>query len=380
MKRRFSGATWFLVLHLSFALTGAFHAVGGPLLPSIAAQLHLSDSQAGRLFFFYFLGASLAALFCVRRYGHLMRVGFALTTAAALSVIFANRFWSFPVFLLLGIGVGIPMATVSMIVGQRFGERSAAPLTFLNFSWSAGALLSPLLGAQILLHNTFRAAYGVLGLLAFMAMLACSLVIGDEPEQQPTSSTTEQQASNTRWIILFAFLTFLEVGVENTSITWLATYALRNSAHGAALAAASTSVYWIGFLLSRGISSWLLTHLHPFRLLATALLSALIGASLLIAIPTDPLRTIAMALLGASLAPLFPLLLSFLFARVPKTSDSRWVLACCGFGGSVLPWLVGIISTHTSSLRLGLTLIPAALLLILAFLPTLRVKPTPANL
>jgi len=58
------------------------------------------------------------------------------------------------------------------------------------------------------------------------------------------------------------------------------------------------------------------------------------------------------------------------------------MLATCGFGGSVLPWLTGWISAESHSLRLGLTTVPAALLLMLCMLPPLviaRRKPTPTG-
>jgi fucose permease len=54
-----------------------------------------------------------------------------------------------------------------------------------------------------------------------------------------------------------------------------------------------------------------------------------------------------------------------------QSSDSRWVLSLCGFGGSVLPWFTGWVSAQSGSLRLGLITLPAAMLLMLAMLPLL---------
>jgi fucose permease len=79
-----------------------------------------------------------------------------------------------------------------------------------------------------------------------------------------------------------------------------------------------------------------------------------------------------MTILGAALAPIFPLLLARFFAHARHSSDSRWVLSLCGFGGSVLPWLTGWVSARSGSLRLGLITLPAALLLMMAMLPLLR--------
>jgi fucose permease len=53
------------------------------------------------------------------------------------------------------------------------------------------------------------------------------------------------------------------------------------------------------------------------------------------------------------------------------------VLATAGFGGSVLPWLAGWISTHSGSLRVGILTIPAAMLLMIFVLPAMgAARPT----
>ncbi len=61
---RNSPATALTVLHPVFALTGVLHAVGGALLPSLAARFHFNDSTSGLLFLLYFAGTSLGALLC----------------------------------------------------------------------------------------------------------------------------------------------------------------------------------------------------------------------------------------------------------------------------------------------------------------------------
>src|SRR5579863_1788216 len=147
---RRSPARTLIVLHPVFALTGVCHAIGGPLLPSLQPTFRLNDGQAGFLLFAYFAGTSLGALLCGRRHARALAFGFLALTLAALGVAATNRVFLYPAFLLFGICVGVPMTSVSMLVGRTFGARSAAPLTFLNFSWSAGALLAPLLAARLL--------------------------------------------------------------------------------------------------------------------------------------------------------------------------------------------------------------------------------------
>ena len=80
--------------------------------------------------------------------------------------------------------------------------------------------------------------------------------------------------NNLRFIALFAFLAFLEVGIENTTAAWLATYALRSSTAGAAAAAATSSLYWCGFVAARAVFAILLLRVDAMRILRVALPAA----------------------------------------------------------------------------------------------------------
>jgi fucose permease len=204
-----------------------------------------------------------------------------------------------------------------------------------------------------------------------VAALACWLGLHDTSPAE-TSKDTTARSLQLRWVAFFALLTFLEVGIENTSDTWLATYVLRTSHTGTATAAASSSLYWCGFLASRGFSSLLLLRVAPMKVLRVALATAFVAAVLLVGLPGAAFRDAAMIVLGAALAPIFPLLLARFFASAYNASDSRWLLATCGFGGSVLPWLTGWVSSGSHSLRIGLATVPTALLIMLVMIFALR--------
>lgn len=112
----------------------------------------------------------------------------------------------------------------------------------------------------------------------------------------------------------------------------------------------------------------------PSRLLQFALIAAFCAATLLIASRSPILLAASILLLGAALAPVFPVALAAFFDRARHTSDSRFVLALSGFGGSVFPWLAGWVSSHTGSLRAGLVVGPVTLLAMIALLPLLNVR------
>lgn len=365
---RLSTGRTLATLHPVFALTGVIHAIGGSLLPSLAGTFHLTDSQSGLLFFLYFAGSSIGALLCRRCYARTMTIGFA--AAAVFCTVAAVAPWPslLLVFFMLGVSVGVPMSAVSLFVGSNFPARCAALLTFLNFSWSAGALLAPLFAGWILVHHSYRVAYALLGAAALVAALACLLWLHDGPE--PPLVKEQSKHRSLPLIAAFAAAAFLQVGVENTAAAWLPTYALRSAATTLAFAATISSLYWIGFLAARGAAAFVLLRVQPAHVVRIAVVLALVAAPLLVAAPANAARGFAMLLLGVGLAPIYPLVVAGSLARVQHSSDARWVLASAGFGGSVLPGLVGMISAQAGTLRAGILTIPAALLLMVFFLPT----------
>ena len=372
ISKKPSSGRMLAVLHPAFALTGVLHAVGGAILPSLAARFHLSDSTSGLLFLLYFAGTSIGALLCRGNYSRLMTLGFAAMVFTCLGVASSPRSLLAPVFFLLGISVGVPMSAVTLFVGRNFPERCAALLTFLNFSWSVGALAAPLIAAQILLHYTYRTAYLVFAIASLIASVACGLSLNYSPEPARTP-TDENSATTALYLVaIFAFTAFLQVGIENTVAAWLPTYALRTAGSGFALAAASSSFYWAGFLTSRGLSSLLLLRTEPMRVFRFAIALGFVSAMLLEFAPTVAARMAAMFFLGVALAPIYPLVLAGFFVRARQTADSRWILFTAGFGGSVVPWVAGFVSTHAGSLRIGMLTVPAALILMALLLPALR--------
>jgi fucose permease len=365
-----SSAQTLAALHPVFVLTGILHAIGGPLLPSLASTFHLNDSQSGLLFLMYFAGTSLGALLCIGRYARIITVGFVAVVVFCLIVSMVHWPVLLPVFLLLGVSVGVPMSAVSLFVGRNFPQRAAPVLAFLNMSWSAGALIAPLLAARVLMHHTFRMAYMLLAAASTIAALVSVRFLRDASEP---FTTVRRSLSVTKLpvIVVFAFVAFLQVGVENTAAAWLSTYMLRIAGSGPVFAATLSTLYWVGFLASRGFTAVILLYVKATYVLRAAVTFALGAAVLLATAPSVSVASIAMFLLGIALAPTYPLLISESFSRVQQTSDTRWILAASGFGGSVLPWLTGWISVQSGSLRAGILTVPTALLLMFFLLPVL---------
>ncbi len=88
---------------------------------------------------------------------------------------------------------------------------------------------------------------------------------------------------------------------------------------------------------------------------------ATIGAAIIALSNSPNILYLGSAIAGFGLAPQYPIFVTWL-AGIFK-QDSSWIGALffgsAGIGGGALPWLVGIVSFSTNSLRAGL-LIPLA--------------------
>ena len=191
-----------LILHPAFVVTGVIQAVSGPMLPALATAFHFTDSTSGLLLTFYFCGTALGALFCRGHYSRIIAWGFLALMAICLGVAVSNRVTVFPLFLVMGVAVGASNSAVSLYVGRNFATRCAPTLSFLNFTWSAGALAAPLLAAMMLARFNFRGAYCVVAGGALLMAVASFRLPQDAAEEPRAAHPTAGSWANLRLKVL----------------------------------------------------------------------------------------------------------------------------------------------------------------------------------
>jgi FHS family glucose/mannose:H+ symporter-like MFS transporter len=121
----------------------------------------------------------------------------------------------------------------------------------------------------------------------------------------------------------------------------------------------------IGLTVGRAVAAALLLRMGERRLMQISLtLSAALGAGLATAHTAIGIASFAV-LLGLCLAPVFPASFAILIGKQPRARQVGVVLASSGLGAAALPWLMGVISTHTGSLQIALGVPVAAALVLL---------------
>jgi MFS transporter, FHS family, glucose/mannose:H+ symporter len=279
-----------------------------------------------------------------------------------------------------GWGVGQCLTSSNIIAGRRYSTRRGSALALLNFSFSFGAMLSPLLAAWLTpLYSLRHLIDGFAGCFLGVLLLLLTDLRGAPPELLSASDTaTDTTASGSRLALptylYFIALLFLYGGIETSLGGWLTTYALRYGNRSLAVSEYTTLILWTSLTAGRAITSLLLLRLRESTLLrASLLLSVLFTAGLALAHTAWSIAACAV-LLGLSLAPFFPATFSIMMGDRPSARQAGIVLAVSGIGAALLPSLMGIVSTHTGSLQLALIipLTATVVLLVLSLLP-----PTP---
>lgn len=363
-----------MALYAAFTLTGFGQTLPGSILPMLSAHWAMQDARAGLLFAAQFSGGAIGGLLTRRRFPATLMAGLACAAISAWGISVAGATAAFPLLFLYGLGNGAAMTATSMIIGSRYTERRGAALSLLNFFWSGGAALCPLMMARLLETWTLRRAFTGVACVFVLIVLLLAVTAERVPMDGRSGEAAPAKAAM-RMVLFFALLAFLYVGIENTMGGWLSTYAHRIGIEDARHATAMATFFWGALLAGRGLISAVLLVLPERRVYLGSLVLLGCGIALVVAAHAPLPLAVGAVVTGLALAPIFPLNLSLFMARAGEFSRAGMMLAISGFGGSVLPWLTGVVSGHSGSLRLGLLVPALAVVLMLALALAASVGP-----
>lgn len=350
-----------------FFVAGIATVMLGPLLPSLTDRWHIQDAQAGTLFTASFAGQLCGAWFATRNLRASVLYGSIITAVGCAFMAWADFNIARVALFSIGIGLGAGITAGNVIVGTVIPEARTRLLAMLNVSWGAGAIACALL---VRVYGSPRMRLFFL-LLAGCLMLSTILAMAI-PRTASNEAPLETNAKNRMPLPMLPLLTFavamlLYIGMENTLGGWLPSYAVRSST----LLASSIALYfWIAELGGRLLLT-ALTNLFGEAILyrASVTLLLLTEGILITGKHLSLGEVIGLTILsGLALAPIYPLILSFLLARTGSHPQLGPVFASASIGGATLPWLTGIVSVQFHNLQAGFVVpaTSAALLLLLS--------------
>ncbi|WP_258181493.1 MFS transporter [Burkholderia multivorans] len=358
-------------IYLMFGLYGAQQGMLGPAMPFVRTELGLDLRATGLHFAAYALGLALIGFpyrwFSVRRLPTGIGQIAILTVVAASSVLALSH--ALPVTLLaaamMGLSGGLVMATGQAKLGARYRERAAAKLVEAHIVAGlcvlGGALL---IGGATSIGLSWRAAPVAVAITAtLLAAIPIStyrrdetaLHVGDAP---PDTHGAGERLSRVLQLSLWA-LVILGISAEWGVGFWGAEYMKETVTRSASTAATLMSVYFGGTVCGRVASSYLLRTVRPLTLLVVVTLGAIATFGALHLTRDVVVAATLVALLGACLGNLFPLILGTAMRAAPDAGPALSAQASQAVGVALLiaPFLLGMLSERVGMQSAFATLI-----------------------
>jgi len=376
-----------LLAFIAFIALGLPDGLLGVGWPSIRAGFSIPLDAIGMFLTTVVIGymtSSFLSGFLLARLGvgRLLAASCFLTGFALIGYTLVPQWWMMVLLgVIAGLGAGGIDAGLNTYVAANFGE---GLMQWLHACWGVGITLGPIimtLGLTSL--NSWRFGYRAVGI--FQIVLAVCFVLtlalwsrgaspvggaanaAVEPEKKLTDYKTpmgETLRQPQVWLSIMLF--FLYVGAESSLGTW--TYTLLTESRGVneTLAGFFAGSYWFMFTIGRITAGMVANRLGVNKLVLGGLFGALLGAGLLIWNPGEVANVLAVAIIGISIAPIFPAMMSGTRTRVGDHYAANTIgmqMAATGFGTAVIPSTMGILARQIS-----LEVIPVYLLVVYAAL------------
>jgi len=367
---------------LGFISLGLPEGLLGVAWPSIRATFGLPLDALGLLIAAfacgYFMSSAASGRVIGRRgIGAVLSVSCLLTGTCLLGYSISPS-WPAMVGLgaLLGVGAGTIDAGLNTYAAMAHGPRV---LNWMHAAFGLGAAAGPLIMTAILASGlAWTFGYALVALMQ-LGLAAAYWLTRDAYTSAtavvtpaPTAASASASRASTRallalpiaWLSLALF--FVYVGVEAGAGQWSYSLFTLSRDTPAAVAGALVSAYWASLTLGRIVFGVLVTRTGPDRLLRGCMLLS-VGASALIWFDIPLVSSVALAVLGLSFAPVFPVLIAETPRRLGQAQTANAVgleVAASVLGGAALPALLGVLAARASLEIVGPFLLAACLALL----------------
>lgn len=353
----------------------------GFAIPLDAIGMLLAASVVGYMTSSFMSGYLLARV----GVGRVLAVSCLLTGLALIGYTIVPVWWMMVLLgVFAGLGAGAIDAGLNTYVAAHFGE---GLMQWLHASWGIGVTLGPIimtLGLSAI--NSWRPGYQIVGgfQIALAICFVLTLALWNQNDTHP-SNQTEKKLTDYKtpmgetllqpkvWLSVALFI--LYVGGETSLGTW--TYTLLTESRGVdkTLAGFFAGSYWFTFTIGRILAGMVANRVGINKLVLGGLLGALLGAGLLVWNPFEIANVIAVAIIGLSIAPIFPAMMSGTSARVGEHYAANTIgmqMAAAGLGTALIPGLLGVLARQVSLEIIPPILVAVYLALLAAYLLALK--------
>lgn len=346
------------IAFFAFIYIGTNDGINGVLLPSFQQHYTLDKSGVSTLFFAgtcgYLLSAFLSGPLREWLGLRLFLTGGATCLLVGMAVMTTAPPWLVVLGTLAvtGFGVGTVDAGLNSYVAGL--PNNGALLNYLHAFYGAGALLGPLLAANILAEGwSWNRVYVVMGggALLVVSGIAGAFAAPPTPAAPPTTVSPAAPERNLMAATLALPLVWvgasflgLYVGVEVTLGSWAYSFLTEGRGIDLLLAGQMVSGFWLGLTVGRLVLGRAIARVGTLRIVQLCLGGMVVGV-LIVWLGPGPISAAGgLALAGFCLGPIFPTVIAVTSTAVaPRLLPSAiGFMASLGAGGAALfPWIAG---------------------------------------
>jgi fucose permease len=237
-------------------------------------------------------------------------------------------------------------------------------VSLLNFFWGVGAVLCSLMVAWTADHKLLPVFLGGVAL----SLLVLAGAVRNSPFPPRATSAGATASSSWRRLVknpaigLFAVVFFLYPGVEAAVGGWIGSYVSRMGARGAAIASMMPALFWSALTAGRAWGTAFLRHCSERGVLRAGYAAGVAGIGLMLWAPALATVIGGALIAGLGFATLYPITVARLSQRfgVAAHSIAPAMFSLAAIGPAIIPWMVGLVSQVTGSLRAGLLVVLSA--------------------
>ncbi len=350
--------------HASFLPIGIATVLLGPMLPALSEHWSLDYSQAGLLFPVQYVASTVAvslsgALVARRGYRFAMNAGLLLMAAGLGLLLSGPKLQGMICIAAYGAGIGLAVPAANLLVAGVNPARQSAALNLLNFSWSVGAVACPFLVSAFTRSHQLSVLLWMVGGASLLVVVGIAAMPSSIVE--PVVARKDEAGNRTidwknRMLLVLALLFAVYVGTENGVGFWVASYAKSLGSMTVSMSLIIPSFFYAAIMLGRWLAPVLLRAISDLRLAQAGLLISCAGIVCLMSARALPGVSTGAALAGLGLSSVYPIIISLLSrncgAAASRVGSLMFTLSY--LGGGFLPWLAGVASKHTGTLKVGL--------------------------
>ncbi len=328
-----------IITYLGFVSLGLPDSILGVVWPSVYPHFGVSADNLGIVLAVTVCGYLVSSTLAGRAL-QLLGVGGLLAASCALVSVSLAGFALAPAWLVFvgsavfaGLGAGAIDSGLNAYAARHF---SARQMNWLHACWGVGATLSAMTAATLLARQIpWQWTYGSLcilmvGMTTLFTLTRNAWQKGSEPAGQPPADVptaieqvpaTMREALRHPLVIAQILVFFVYSGFEMTVANWSYTILTQYRELSQSLAGTAVSLFWISLTAGRFLLGAIADRVGVRRLLILCVSTGLLGGLCFALAPWPWLSISGLAVVGASLAPIYPGMMTLTPRHLGRLAD-----------------------------------------------------------